>query len=277
MKSSVALNLTLLTSARYQILTAASGTFSDGSLAYLTNREGTGLLDAEIGYAAPSSLYDDLTDIPRFPSPIAPLPALKAARSDFHIVLCAGHSRPGDSGALSTSGVTEHRFYSRYIIHAVADALRALGFTVTVIEQYQGRSYGAAMRWLAKKLKELGADLAYEFHFNAASKSAEGFEALFWHRSKVSDDVAEAMQRVQVLAYPEMKDRGIEPLGDQAHERGTLFCSLPHCPSIILEPFFGTNVAEVAEYMSEKGRPRFIKMLTQGIEAGADRLLQSAA
>ena len=261
-------DISKLTSARYELLTSKKNCFSLPAFEVVIQA-----LDDAIGYSAPEALYSDLGGIPKNPRPIASLPAVKSSRKGFKIALCAGHSRPGDSGAASVTGVSEHHFYSQYIIDGVAADLRSLGYEVYIFDRYEGNSYGRAMKWLAKKLKSLEIDLAYEFHFNSASPKASGFETLFWHKSKVSDKVAEAMQVTQAAHYPEMYDRGVEPLGDQAHERGTLFCSLPHCSSVILEPFFGSNKLEVATYMSRNGRAKIISMLTEGIDAGALTLI----
>ena len=263
-------NLTALTSARYELLTSKTVGLSGGAFGALV-----ATLDDAIGYPAPSALYANVSDIPTSPIPVGPLPAKKKSRKGFLIALCVGHSRRGDSGASSTSGVSEQSFYSRFIVKQLAGELMAMGFEVVIIDEYEGGSYGSAMRWLAGELKRLGVDLAYELHFNAATPSAHGFETLFWHKSKVSRKVAEAMQTTQAKAYPEMKDRDVEPLGDQAHERGTLFCSLPACPSLILEPFFGSSSREVREYMSAEPakRDRFVSMLANGIGKGADLLL----
>jgi len=261
-------SLTNLTTARYELLTEPLPGLSRGSIDSLLR-----LLDKRIGYKAPSALYEDLSDIPKTPTPVAPPPVTKSRPSDFLIALCVGHSRAGDSGASSVFGESEHSFYSKFIVPMVADILRAKGFKVIIINSYQGSSYGRAMRWLAGELKRLDVDLAYEFHFNSASARARGFETLFWHKSTVSKPIAQAMQTVQANDYSDKQDRGIEPLGDQAHERGTLFCSLPHCPSIILEPFFGSNRFECQAYMPKEKRQRFGSMLANGIEAGADLLL----
>ena len=263
-------NTSALTSARYELLTA-----TDVGVSLPTELTLIEALDAAIGYKAPAWLYSDTSDIPEIPVPVGPLPAGKLSREGFKVALCAGHSRAGDSGAVAINGLSEHGFYSPVILSRVASDLRALGYEVIVIDSYAGSSYGSAMRWLAAELKHLDVDLAYEFHFNAASPKASGFEALYWHKTKVSDKVARAMQSTQSRDYSEMVDRGVEPLGDQAHERGTLFCSLPHCPSVILEPFFGTNAREVSEYMSDGGQDRFVNMLSSGIDAGALTLIAS--
>tara|TARA_R110000796_G_scaffold173868_1_gene290829 strand:+ start:19170 stop:19973 length:804 start_codon:yes stop_codon:yes gene_type:complete len=260
---------TSLTSARYEFLTAEDLNLSTSALAVIS-----ALFDEEIGYPAPAALYRAADDIPWKGAPIAPPPEPRASSQDLHVVLCVGHSRAGDSGAVAVDGKSEHAFYDEDIVDDVAESLGAFGYRVTVIREYEGSSYGKAMRWLAEKLLEIGADLAFELHFNASSNhGATGFEALYWHKSTRSAEVAEAMQSTQAAFYPARKNRGVEPLGDQAHERGVLFCSLPHCSSIILEPFFGTSLTEVRVYMSDEGRPLFVKMLAEGIHAGALTLL----
>ena len=102
------------------------------------------------------------------------------------------------------------------------------------------------MRWLAKKIDAINPLFAVEYHFNAYTGDAEGFENLYWHLSSAGKKLASIHQKTHAEHFPASKNRGIEPLGDQAHERGTLFCKLPKCPSIITEPFFADNPADAS-------------------------------
>ena len=132
------------------------------------------------------------------------------------------------------------------------------------------------MRWVAARLLALDVDFAVELHFNAATPSAEGFEYLFWHKSKVSRVAAQAMQDAHAEEWEWMKNRDVEPLGDEAHERGVLFVSLTHCPALILEPFFGSSQREVAAYMADDGA-ELVATWTRGISEAADALILQAA
>ena len=267
---------TSLTSARFQL-------FKNWPAPSPERASVLSLLEKEIGYPAPAGLYGKQTaldlaaiGVPANATPIAPLPKPKKGRTGFKIALCIGHARSGDRGASSTSGIYEEDFYSGPFVESLKAKLEAQGFEVVVIDAYQGSGYGSAMRWVAARLLALGVDFAVELHFNAASPSAEGFEYLFWHKSKVSRVAAQAMQDVHAEEWEWMKNRQVEPLGDEAHERGVLFVSLTHCPALILEPFFGSSQREVAAYMADEGG-ELVGTWTRGISSAADALILQAA
>lgn len=233
------MNQTLLTTARWELINRAVGLSSE------TNETLLALLDKEIGYTAPKIGPVDIDQ-----TPIAPLPPLDAS---VKVALCVGHSRNGDKGAVAINGLSEWDFNRERAVRVKA-LLDSMRIKSQVIDYYQGSSYSSSMQWLANHLLRNEFTLAVELHFNAASPSAEGYEYLFWHKSKRGKVLAQTFQAHHGKVFSSAKDRGIEALGDEAHERGTLFVSLTHCPAIILEPFFGSNSKEVAAYMSEKGR-----------------------
>lgn len=162
-----------------------------------------------------------------------------------HIAICIGHSRPGDNGALSHGRVTEHA-YNLAVGIQLQSLLTQNGITSTLIPEYQGNTYATAMQWLAGKLKSLGVTLAIELHFNAANRKANGYEYLYWHTSTNGKRLALLFHKSHAFEFPRSRSRGIKPL--TTISRGALFCRLPHCPSIILEPFFGDNPDEWETY-----------------------------
>lgn len=235
------MNQTLLTTARWALINRSACLDSQVKETMLS------LLDKEIGYSAP-----DIGDVDIVGTPVAPLPSFSKGTK---VALCVGHSRSGDSGAVATNGLSEHKFNKARAV-AVKSLLENKGIEAHVIDYYQGGGYSSAMQWLANHLRKKEYTLAVEFHFNSASPSAKGFEYLFWHKSKVGILVAKEFQKNHLNYFPDAYDRGIEPLGDEAHERGVLFTSLTHCPAVILEPFFGSNKSEVDRYMSTGGQQK---------------------
>lgn len=157
------------------------------------------------------------------------------------IALAIGHSRSGDSGAVNTDGVTEHKFNSK-IARLTGDILSKLGHTVRVIGHYEGSGYSAAMSWLAKEIKAFKADVAVELHFNSAGPYAEGHEWLCWHRSSNGYRLASSFDAIFSKQFPELKRRGVKLVDSEA--RGSLFLRMTHCPAAILEPYFGSNQDE---------------------------------
>lgn len=217
------------------------------------------LLDKEIGYPAPNIGYVNSPV-----EPIAPLPDLK---SNPKIALCIGHSRSNDSGAVAYNGVYEET-YNNEVISLVK---RKLSYHSEIINFYMGDSYGEAMHWLANHLKNNNFTHAFEYHFNSAGPTAKGYEYLFWHLSTKGIVMAKIHQKLHGEFFKGKYDRGIEPLGDDAHERGVLFTSLTHCPSIICEPFFGSNKEDAESYMTKSGKEKlsdfYVAAISESIKA----------
>lgn len=227
----------LLTTARWELINKPSD-FSDYTRTAI--RE---LLDKDIGYP-----YRD-PDI-KIQTPIAPLPRTD---SRAKIALCLGHARSGDRGAVAFNGVYEEDF-NLAVLQKTQEMLTEFGIDSEVIDYYEGSTYGQAMRWLAEYVKDRDFTMAVEGHFNSYNGKVEGYEYLHWHRSKRGIKVAENFLLMQNKFYPSKESRGLKPLRGIQHERGVLFCSLLHCPSIILEPFFGDSENDAQDYIRNPDR-----------------------
>lgn len=262
------MNTSSLTEARFEFLK------NSRLLSPATRETILNFFEEELGYPAPPSLYGELEDLPIDAKPVGPLPNFQKRGKPVKIALCLGHARPNDRGARAVTGDYEES-YNLEIINGVSKLLKKRGHTVLVFDRYVGSSYGRAMRWIAERLKKEKVDMGFEFHFNAASPDAEGFETLFWHKSQKGVIAAKAIQETHAKNFGWQKNRRVEPLGDQAHERGVLFTSLTHCPSGILEPFFGSNKRETEFFMSLRGKSELIASNAEGIDEAARRLFQS--
>lgn len=156
--------------------------------------------------------------------------------------VCVGHSRSGDRGAESVSGLTEHAFNS-VLGKLICHELSLLGIATFSADRYEGAGYGAAMKWIAGKLDAFGVTHAIELHFNASEEhKARGHEWLHWHSSAGGKKLAQSLHDAFAKEFPEMKDRGLKPI--QGKDRGGLFLSLTRCPAVIIEPFFGDNAED---------------------------------
>lgn len=265
-------NYTALTTARYEVLTRGTG-LSRGSEHVLLD-----LLDEAIGHPAPIELYARLNvEAMPEPLPVGPMPKKPNNGETVKVGLCVGHSRAGDSGAVSLSGESEWKFNSGLAFQIAALFADRPFIEVVVYDDYEGRDYVQAMQWIAQQMKAEGIHFAIELHFNAATATAEGYEFLFWHRSRTSRPLAELFQNAQGMFFPGAKNRGVEPLGDQAHERGTLFTSLTHCPAIISETHFGSHAGEVDRYMRGDGPAKLIDFHAHAIELAAKRFKQKGS
>jgi N-acetylmuramoyl-L-alanine amidase len=243
---------TTLTSARWELLNG------DHDLSPETAEIALNLLNERIGY---------------------PPPRLGLTESDHGeaydltgtIALVVGHGRPVDQGTTAHDGTVEE-VWNRALVQAVAKRIRALapGLNVVRLLDYEGSSYGRAMSWVAGKLDAIpGLLFGVEFHFNAYNGSAEGFEYLYWHKSFKGKRLASIFQDRHAKKFPRQENRGVEPLGDQAHERGLLFCKLPKAPTIIAEPGFGDNPEDAEHFLHGAGRERLIEHYAQSCIAAA--------
>jgi len=151
------------------------------------------------------------------------------------IGLCVGHSRAGDSGAMSVGNITEYE-YNCALVDLISSRIKA---KVKIYDAYEGRGYTTAMKWLGRKMKADGISVAVELHFNAATPKATGHEWLYWHTSEKGRLLARTLRDSFEDSFPQFTSRGIKPR--KKGSRGSAFLRNTHCPAVICEPFFGTN------------------------------------
>ena len=103
-------------------------------------------------------------------------------------------------------------------------------------------AYDAVKRW--------GADAAMELHFNSAGPTATGTETLYL--TAVSRPLAETVQDA-TLATLGLRDRGVKTPQEASGGRGTRSLSqMGSRPSILTEPFFGSNTADATAAQQRK-------------------------
>jgi len=159
------------------------------------------------------------------------------------VAVCVGHSRPGDRGAVNVDGVSEWAF-NQPLAKRVCELVEQAGYPAILIDRYEGSSYSSAVLWLAKHLKEIKAKVAIELHFNAAGPLATGYEFLHWFTSPKGVSLGHKMLRSFRKSFPDQKNRGLK--ARSSADRGGLFLRKTHCPALICEPFFGSNVKDTA-------------------------------
>lgn len=115
------------------------------------------------------------------------------------------------------------------------------GLAVEVFFRDQGGISGAYRR-----AGEWGADACIELHFNSFEGNAKGTETIYvTDRSKA---LAQALQDAMVGALS-LRDRGIKPPQDG---RGRQSLTQLDVPSVIVEPFFGSNRADCERAVEKK-------------------------
>jgi N-acetylmuramoyl-L-alanine amidase len=103
------------------------------------------------------------------------------------------------------------------------------------------RAYNEAAKWKP--------DIMVELHFNAASsKRASGFETLHGP-SEDSRILAEKIHEWIGSAMPDLRRRRVKKLTNG--DRGWANVSALQVPTVIVEPFFGSNVDDCEQVLSQ--------------------------
>jgi N-acetylmuramoyl-L-alanine amidase len=157
------------------------------------------------------------------------------------VAICVGHSRSSrgriEGGAVSVGGESEWS-YNRQLAEMISDEIGPID-TIT-ISKYEGAGYTSAQRWLARTLKDYGATIAIELHFNSSSNpTANGHEWLYWGNSKKGKELAGSISKEMQSIVGEIRPRGVKPRF--AGDRGAEFLRGTHCPAVICEVGFGSN------------------------------------
>lgn len=179
------------------------------------------------------------------------------------IAICIGHSRKikgrYDGGAYSDFLKIQERDFNLEVASHLSKHLAQNGIPCLIIKDYAGNGYGSAMVDVAKQVKDCHASLAIELHFNSASPSATGHEWLYWHSSAKGKALAEAFNAQFSKDHLNIKARGLKAI--TAQDRGGAFLRNTHCPSVILEPFFGSKESDCRQVTPESIAKSYAKAL----------------
>lgn len=179
------------------------------------------------------------------------------------IAICIGHSRKikgrYDGGAYSPWLKINERDFNLEVATELTKHLANNGIPSRVISDYKGGGYGYAMQDAADQVKAMKASIAIELHFNSASPSANGHEWLYWHSSEAGRAIAEAFRGQFGKGHPNMTDRATK--GITAQMRGGSFLRLTNCPSVLLEPFFGSSESDCQKITAKSVAKSYAKAL----------------
>jgi N-acetylmuramoyl-L-alanine amidase len=179
------------------------------------------------------------------------------------IAICIGHSRRigsrYDGGAWSDSLQINERDFNLKVADKLQKLLGEKKIASKIFSEYNGNGYGTAKFEVANKIRMARATFAIELHFNSASPEANGHEWLYWHSSLLGKRIAQKFEDAFSKLFPNIKARGIKAI--QKQDRGGKFLELTHCPAVILEPFFGSNVQDCSKINVERIAEAYAKAI----------------
>jgi N-acetylmuramoyl-L-alanine amidase len=159
------------------------------------------------------------------------------------LAVVVGHTKRSP-GAFGEEPVGQNEYYwNRSLAALMKDHAAAQALALEVFFRDNGGIAGAYSR-----AGEWGADGCIELHFNAATPAASGTETIVV--SEISKPLAEAVQGAMVETLG-LRDRGVkEPWEGRGRHSLT---QLP-VPSVLIEPFFGSNPGDCHRADEQKDR-----------------------
>lgn len=134
----------------------------------------------------------------------------------------------------------------------VAEELKKLNpslYTIYTHDSYSG-GYYAMVKSTANQVNKVNFDLVLELHYNAASPLANGAETCYWFASKKGKEYAQKITNGLSSSF-HITNRGIRALVNK-NDRGYWFTYLMKAPTVIIEPFFGTNEFDALKFQDPK-------------------------
>jgi N-acetylmuramoyl-L-alanine amidase len=150
------------------------------------------------------------------------------------IAFVVGHHKK-DKGAYSPHlKVSEWDFYNN-----VADCMES---TIKVFQHDPTiKGYTDRIKATAEKINQGGFDLVIEGHFNAATPQANGVETLYYFNSVKGRQYAQWFSElVNDFTDIKLRNNGLKALVNEK-DRGFASVYYPKPPTILIEPFFGSN------------------------------------
>jgi|DEB0MinimDraft_4_1074332.scaffolds.fasta_scaffold00223_17 N-acetylmuramoyl-L-alanine amidase len=175
------------------------------------------------------------------------------------LAIIVGHNSQKQGAVRADNGQSEFEFNTGLAkcIHAYADA----SVESQIFFRKPGVGYPQEVIDVYKEVDQWGADAAIELHFNAAGKTATGTEVL---SSGTPGSMALAGyvqdKMVDALGLP---DRGVKVRADGG--RGSRSLMAGKAPTILIEPFFGSNPKNCAKV----DEPQEVEDLAYAIVQGA--------
>ena len=175
------------------------------------------------------------------------------------IAFVIGHHK-NSKGALSKHfGLREWDFYNKVIDE--------LGDVSVFYHDETINGYTSRIKNTSNKINKVNFDLVIELHFNSAvHKSVNGCETLYYFRSKKGREYANKFSQV-VTNETGIKSRngGLKSLTNR-NDRGFASVYYTNAPTILIEPFFGSNDSDCKKIESPRNLARIINIFIDSIK-----------
>ena len=150
------------------------------------------------------------------------------------IAIVVGH-HSNSKGAFSPYfNMSEWTFYNEVVKHIESD-FKLFRHNPVIV------GYTSRIKDTSYRINKIGFDLVIELHFNAATPQANGCETLYYFNSKKGRNYAlEFSELVSDSTGIKLRNGGCKPLVNKK-DRGYASVFYPHAPTILIEPFFGSN------------------------------------
>jgi N-acetylmuramoyl-L-alanine amidase len=159
------------------------------------------------------------------------------------IAFVIGHHEKSKGAFSKDLNVSEWDFYNQ-----VAELLES---SVEVFQHDPNiKGYSNRIRVTAEKINRGDFDLVIEAHFNAASPQANGVETLYYFNSLKGRQYAQHFSElVHDATGIKIRNNGLKALTN-SKDRGYAAVYYPAAPTILIEPFFGSNKGDCKKIQS---------------------------
>ena len=119
-------------------------------------------------------------------------------------------------------------------------------------------SYTERIKNTASKVNKYPFDLVIELHFNAASEVANGCETLYYFNSSKGKEYAKQFSElVHEETGIKLRNNGLKALVNDK-DRGFASVYYTTAPTILIEPFFGSNESDCNKITDAKNMARIL-------------------
>ena len=174
------------------------------------------------------------------------------------IAFVIGHHKKSKGAYSKELNTTEWDFYNKVV--------ESLGNVDVFYHDETISGYTKRIKNTARKINKYPFDLVIEMHFNSAvNESANGCETLYYYGSNKSKEYAYLFSDI-VNEETNIKSRngGLKALTNKK-DRGFASVYYTKAPTILIEPFFGSNPFDCLKIKDSKNMARIINLFIKEI------------